>query len=139
MSFFNLLINVFLKNISSNEEQVREMLYHNVILAMISISIIAPILEELVFRKSLAPVIRNKWIYSIVSGLLFGSAHILTNFVQGIFVPTDLIYILPYGCLGFTFALMDYDNKSVYSSIIIHALHNTLTALLLLVTYFGGK
>ena len=139
MVFFNLFITIFLKGISSNESQVREMLYSNVVTTMISISIIAPLLEELIFRKTLSPLFKNKWLYSLTCGLLFGFAHIMTNFMQNIFVMSDLLYILPYGALGFSFGLMDYDNKTVFSSIVMHALHNSLTGILLLITYFGGK
>ena len=139
MVFFNLLIAIFLGNISSNESQVRDMLYSSVIPTMISISIIAPIMEELIFRKSLQPVIKNKWIYVVVCGLLFGGAHIMTNILNNAFVLTDLFYILPYASLGGSFALMDHETKTTYSSIVIHAMHNTCTALLLLITYFGGK
>ena len=139
MVICNLFIVTFLKDISSNESQVREMLYKNVVTTMISISIIAPIMEELLFRKSIAPLFENKWFYVVVSGLLFGSAHILTNFIQGTFVMTDLFYVLPYACLGSSFALMDYNTKSTFSSIVIHSLHNTCTAVMLLITYFGGK
>ena len=138
MVFFNIIIAFFLKNISSNETQVREMLYSNVILSLINISILAPICEEIVFRKSLEPVIKNKWIYVIVCGLLFGGAHILTNIINDSFVLTDLFYILPYACLGSAFALMDNETKSTFTSIVMHALHNTLTACLLLVVYFSG-
>ena len=138
MIFFNAIISIFLKNISSNEEQVREMLFNNTLLSLLSISIIAPISEELIFRKSLDPVIKNKWVYVIVSGLLFGFAHILTNILGETFVLTDLFYILPYGALGASFALMDRDTKTVCSSIVIHAIHNTFTALLLLIFYKGG-
>ena len=139
MIFFNLFITFFLKDISQNESQVREMLYANVVTSMISISIIAPILEELIFRKTIQPLIKNRWIYALVCGLLFGFAHILTNFVQNTFVITDLLYILPYACLGGSFALMDYNTKTTFSSIIIHSFHNTFTAILLLITFFGGK
>ena len=107
MIFFNILISIFLGGISSNEEQVRQMLYNAQILTLISISIIAPINEELIFRKSLDPVLKNKWVYVIVSGVLFGFAHILTNIFSGTFTPSDLFYILPYGSLGAAFALMD--------------------------------
>jgi len=139
MLFFNLFIALFLKNISSNESQVRELLYNNTILTLFSISIIAPISEELVFRKSLAPLFKNKWAYVIVSGVLFGGAHILTNIFDNTFLLKDLLYILPYGCLGASFALMDYNSKTTFSSIVIHALHNSVTGILLLITYFGGK
>ena len=135
----NLFLLTFFKDMSSNENQVREMLYNNTIPTLISISLIAPILEELIFRKSISPVFKNRWVYVIISGLLFGCAHIVVNFVQGTFVITDLLYVLPYACLGGAFALMDYNNKSVFTSIIIHAFHNTFTALILLITYLGGK
>ena len=138
MVFFNVLIAFFLTNIANNEMQVREMLYSNVVYTMINISILAPICEELVFRKSLEPVIKNKWIYVVVCGLLFGGAHILTNVVNEVFVLTDLFYILPYACLGSAFALMDYETKTTFTSIVMHSLHNTATGLLLLTVYFSG-
>ena len=139
MVFFALLGYLILKNISSNEEQVREMLYNNTLLTMISISILAPISEEIVFRKSLQPFIKNKWVYVVVCGLLFGCAHILTDIVNNSFAISDFIYTLPYACLGASFALMDHESKSTFSSIIIHSFHNTITGILLLITYLGGK
>lgn len=139
MVFFNLLIMFLLKNISSNESQVREMLYSNTLIALISISIIAPLSEELIFRKSLQPLVKNKWIYVILTGLLFGGAHLLTNILNNEFVLTDLIYILPYASLGCAFGLMDYENKTTFSSIMMHFIHNTFTAILLLVVYSGGN
>ena len=138
MVFFNLIIITFLKNISANETQVRELLYKNPVPTLINIAILAPILEELIFRKTLAPIIKNRWLYVIISGLLFGSAHILVNFIQGTFVVTDIAYIFPYMALGSSFALMDYNRKTTFCSIFIHALHNSFTAVLLLVTYFAG-
>ena len=139
MIFFNLIIYFVLKDISSNESQVREMLYNNTFLTMINIVLIAPISEEIIFRKSLRPLFNNRWFYVIVSGLLFGGAHILTNILNNDFVISDLLYVLPYGCLGGSFALMDYNSKTTFSSMVIHCLHNTITAILLLITYFGGK
>ena len=139
MVFFNLIITTFLKNISTNESQVREMLYASPFFTMLSISIIAPITEELVFRKSLQPVIKNKWVYVLLCGLLFGFAHILTNFIGGTFIPTDLFYVFPYASLGCSFALMDYDTKTTFSSMFMHFMHNTLTGILLLIVYFGGN
>ena len=139
MVFCNIVIIIFLKDVSANENQVREMLFSSPIFTFLCIAIAAPIGEELVFRKSLQPVIKNKWIYVVICGLLFGGAHIMTNILNNAFVWTDLIYILPYGCLGSSFALMDYDTKSTFTSIVMHSMHNSLTGILLLVTYFGGN
>lgn len=138
MVFFNIIIIILLGQTSANETGVRELLFSKPFTTMISISLIAPFSEELIFRKSLQPLIKNKWIYAIICGLLFGLAHLLVNFMSGSFVLTDLIYVLPYACLGGSFALMDRENNTVFSSIVIHAMHNTLTALLLLASYLGG-
>ena len=138
MIFFNLLIMVFLKNISSNEEQVREMLFSSPVITFICIALTAPLTEEIVFRKSLQPVIKNKWVYCITCGVLFGFAHLLTNILNNNFSLTDLFYILPYGSLGFAFALMDKDTNTTFTSIVMHAFHNSMTGILLLITYLGG-
>ena len=138
MIFFNLLIMVFLKNISSNEEQVREMLFSSPVITFICIALTAPLTEEIVFRKSLQPVIKNKWVYCITCGVLFGFAHLLTNILNNNFALADLFYILPYGSLGFAFALMDKDTNTTFTSIVMHAFHNSMTGILLLITYLGG-
>ncbi len=138
MVFFNLIITTLLHNISSNESQVRDMLYSTPIYTLFNIMILAPLQEEIIFRKSLQPLVKNKWIYATLCGLLFGSAHLLTNVLSGIFVISDLIYILPYGSLGFAFALMDHETKTTFTSIAMHSLHNTVTGILLLISYFGG-
>jgi membrane protease YdiL (CAAX protease family) len=112
----------------------RELLFNRPVFTMISIVIIAPITEELIFRKSLAPIVKNRFVYALICGILFGGAHLLT----GEFVLSDLLYILPYGSLGFAFALMDYDSKTTCSSIVIHSMHNFVTAILLFITYSLG-
>lgn len=134
MIVFNLLIALITNSVSDNESLVREMLFETPIFTMLSIIIIAPLSEELIFRKSLAPIIKNKWVYATISALLFGSAHL----IAGEFVLTDLLFLLPYGSLGFAFAVMDYESKSTWNSIVIHAVHNGLTGVLLLITYYAG-
>lgn len=133
MVFFNMIIVTLLKDVSSNENQVRDLLFNNPVITMVSIMITAPLIEELAFRKSLSPLLKNKWLFATSSGILFGGAHLLTNFLTNTFVLTDLLYILPYGSLGFVFALMNRKTSSTFSSIVIHGLHNGCTGLLLLI------
>ena len=134
MIFFNLILSFITKGTSANESTVRDMLFSNPVYTMISIVIIAPLSEELIFRKSIAPLVKNKWIYATLCGLLFGGAHLLA----GSFVWTDLLYIFPYGSLGFVFAIMDYETKSTFTSIVMHAIHNGLTGIMLLIVYYMG-
>ena len=96
---------------------------------LINISILAPITEELIFRKSIQPLIKNKWVRAILSGILFGGAHLLTGDAIRL---VDLLFLLPYGTLGFVFSLMDNDTKTTFTSIIFHGLHNAATGILLL-------
>jgi membrane protease YdiL (CAAX protease family) len=105
---------------------------------MISLSIIAPLNEELIFRKSLSTIIKNKYVFAICSGLLFGGAHLLTNVLSGSFVISDLIYLLPYSSLGVSFAIMNYETDSTFTSIFMHCIHNTCTGLLLLMVASMG-
>ncbi len=134
----NIFIVSFVKDIAQNESLVRELLFSHTGYMMFSIVVIAPLTEELVFRKSLATIIKNKWIYGIASGLLFGFAHILTNFISGTFVLNDLLFVIPYGSFGLMFALLDNKTKTTFSSIMMHSIHNLLNGLLLIQMHFLG-
>ncbi len=134
MIISNLIINLTIGKISCNENTVRDMLFSHTLYTMISIMIIAPLSEEIIFRKSIQPIFKNKWVYTIVCGFLFGVAHIISCKITLL----SLVYIIPYGALGCAFALMNYKSKTVFTSITMHFLHNTITGiLLLLVSYYG--
>ena len=132
MMFSNLILLILFKDISTNETQVRELLLSNPIPMMFTISILAPLIEELAFRKSLSPLFKSKWIFALVSGALFGLGHLMVDFTSGSFQIYKLLYLIPYGSLGFSFALMNRDNNTTFSSILIHCMHNFLTGLLIL-------
>lgn len=130
----NFILLILFKSIASNETEVRELLRANPIIMMFTISVIAPLSEELAFRKSLSPLFKNKWLFALVSGMLFGLAHLAVEFTVPGFKISRLLYVIPYGSLGFSFALMNRDNNSTFSSIIIHGLHNCATGLLILLS-----
>lgn len=128
----NFILLIIFKDISTNENQVREMLVSSPILMMFTISILAPLLEELTFRKSLSPMFKNKYTFALFSGVLFGLGHLMVDITSGSFQIARLLYIIPYGSLGFAFGLMNRDNNSTFSSILIHCFHNFSTGLLIL-------
>ena len=125
----NLIINfiIFSGEIASNEELVRENLLGNPIFGIISACFIAPFLEELIFRVSLNRVIKNKYFYAITTGLIFGLLHAITDLTAWI----DLIYIIPYGALGYCFGLMYKETDNMFTSIFMHMLHNTMSCILI--------
>ncbi len=134
MIVFNLFIAIIIKDVSANENIVREMLFKFPVYTMFSIAVIAPLSEELTFRKSMDPLLKNKWIYALSCGLLFGACHL----IAGEFKLINLLYLLPYGSLGFVFALMDRETKTTFTSIMMHMIHNTMTGVLLLITFKLG-
>lgn len=134
MIVFNLFIAIIIKDVSANENIVREMLFKFPIYTMFSIAIIAPLSEELTFRKSMDPLLKNKWVYALGCGLLFGACHL----IAGEFKLINLLYLLPYGSLGFVFALMDRETKTTFTSIMMHMIHNTMIGALLLITFKLG-
>ena len=132
MMFSNLILLIMFKDISTNETEVRTMLLGNPIPMMLMISILAPVIEEIVFRKSMSPIFKNKYVFAIATGLLFGLAHLMVDFLSPGFQIHRLLYVIPYGSLGFAFALMNRNCNSTFVSMIMHCLHNTFTALLVL-------
>lgn len=129
MLISNLFISLILgKTISGNEEIVRNYIDSSPLLMAISTVIFAPINEELTFRKSLRDALKNKWVYALTSGIIFGGLHVISY----INVPSDLIYLLPYSSVGISFALLYYKTNNIFSSISMHTMHNLLSIIIYL-------
>ncbi len=110
---------------SSNEQAVQGLISTTPYLMLFTAGILAPIAEEITFRKGIAKIFKNKWVYATASGLIFGLLHVI-----GSGNILEYLYVIPYGSLGFFFALTYYDTKSIYPSIIMHAIHNSALVLL---------
>ncbi|MBO5138924.1 MAG: CPBP family intramembrane metalloprotease [Bacilli bacterium] len=127
MMISNFLITFVLKGGGANNEKVvQSMISSAPIFMIISAGIIAPIIEEIVFRLSMNNLFKKTWTYVLASGLLFGSLHVISSFNSVL----DLLYIIPYSSLGFAFAYMDRKENSVYPSILMHMLHNTVLTII---------
>ena len=130
----NLLIGLFFSSANANnEEAVREYINLYPLYMLFSVSIYAPFVEEMLFRKAIyncvLPYKQNiftKYIYVILSGLIFASLHVVGQSDKLV----DYIYIIPYLSLGVAFALLYYKSKNIFSTIMMHSLHNTVTILL---------
>lgn len=123
----NFLIGILFKNgQANNEEAVQSMIGALPWLMLVNAGLLAPWSEEIVFRKSLRDIFKSKWLYVIISGILFGLAHVLGSAE----IWSDWLFILPYGSLGLAFAAAYYDSDTVFTPIAIHILHNTLLVLL---------
>lgn len=129
MSISNVIIGIFTgSEISNNEEAVRDIASILPLYSAFTSCICAPLGEELAYRKSIGKIFNNKKISIIMSGLIFGLAHVIGTYT-GI---TDLLYVIPYGLFGSVFMYLYLDTKTIWSTITVHFLHNAL----LLIMFF---
>ena len=126
MSITSIIINILTNINTSNKQKIivktfTEFPIYIIILA----SIIAPILEELVFRLSLRKIFKNEKLFIIISGLFFGFMHIAYS--SSIL---EYLYIIPYSIPGFIFAYTLVKSDNIFVPIGLHFIHNTLMILL---------
>lgn len=124
-SIINLDNNV---NQSTNENLLKQYPFIQIILS----TILAPIIEELVFRRSLKNISSNIHIYSYISGIIFAFLHLITSLSN----PFMLLYIIPYSAVGISFGYIYKKTNNIYSSMFIHSIHNALALLQLIL--LGG-
>ena len=130
MIISNLIIVIISKGaIAGNEEQVRKLIDISPLYMLFSVSIYAPLTEELLFRKGFRDIIKNKWLYIIVSGCVFGGLHVIGNIAS----PIDVLYLIPYCSLGIAFAYTYYKTNNIFSTICMHSIHNTMAIVLYLI------
>ena len=93
----NFILTFLLKGGGANNEQaVQSMIKTLPWLMLIDAGFIAPFNEEIVFRKSLKDIFKNKWVFAFVSFLIFGGVHVISSAENII----DYLYLIPYGVLG---------------------------------------
>lgn len=129
MSVSNYIINIITSNdIASNEQLVRSLVYQYPLYGIFTVCIIAPFTEEIIFRKTFKDIINNKYILMFICGLAFGFIHVIGTYET----LTDLLYIIPYGVFGSVFAYMYYKTDTIFTSMSLHLIHNSI----LLAIYF---
>ena len=116
--------------LATNEESVRSLIQLAPWYMAFELIIYAPISEELIFRKSIRKITNNRYFYVFLSGLIFGSLHVISSLNS----PIDLLYLIPYCSLGFAFALLYSKTNNIFSTITIHSMHNTLALILYLIS-----
>ena len=126
----NLILTAITEGIASNEEAVRTLIKVAPIYMFFDVSIYAPLMEELIFRKSIRDITDRKWLYILTSGLIFGGLHVISSISS----PVDLLYLIPYSSLGIAFAYSYYKSNNIFSSITMHCMHNTLSFILLMIS-----
>ena len=129
-----ILIFVFNGGLAGNEESIRSILLVHPIYVYISAVLIAPSVEELVFRGAIKNIIPNSILYILCSGLIFGVMHLVGNITSII----DLLYIIPYSSLGIAFAYIYSKTDNIFVTMMLHTMHNgILISIQIAVMLFG--
>lgn len=123
----NIIIN-FILNLgqAANEQAVQGMITALPWLMLLNAGIIAPFTEEIIFRKGFKKAFPNKYVFIIISALVFGALHVVTTMSS----PLELLYIIPYGGLGAAFACMYQKTNTIFTDISMHMFHNSALILL---------
>lgn len=130
MATSNVLITFLATGAQANNEMGVQTMIHGAPLAsFLAAGILAPIIEELTFRKSFFDALKNKWLFILTSGLVFGGLHVISSTSW-----QDFLFIIPYSSLGFAFATIVYNRKNILPSISMHMIHNVALILLSIAT-----
>ena len=118
-------------NTSSNQAALNVMFKKLPFFALVLSTIYAPFVEENVFRLSLFKLFKNKTVFIVISGFLFGALHMIDKFTSFY----DLLYIFQYATLGICLAKAFVDSKNIFVPMSMHFIQNFIAAILVLLIY----
>lgn len=134
MIMSNLIITLFTTSeISNNQEMIVEAFKRLPIYTIIVTIVVAPFLEELVFRMSFRKIFAHSNILFIFfSGFIFGGLHVITSLTS----LNNLLFIIPYSIPGFMFAYLYTKSNNIMVPIMLHFIHNSVMMLMQLIVIF---
>lgn len=113
---------------TKNQKRINDLLKINILWVLISSLVIAPITEELVFRKCLMQLGKYKWLSVFISAFVFGMIHLSRE---------SIIKMIPYSIYGFVFAVIMWATKNMWPGVICHASFNLIATIYIL--FFRSK
>lgn len=119
---------------SENQKVSLSISSQNHLIFALLVTVIAPFVEETVFRGVIFRQLRIKhsFVFSaLISGLLFGFIHVLNPMLAGNF--SEIWYIFIYLFLGLIFSASYEYNKSIWAAYFLHAINNLITVLILII------
>lgn len=111
---------LFAVNLTSNNTQLLTHIIGAFPLAIIVSSVLAPAIEEIVFRKILFGYFHKRFNFLIaaaVSSFIFALAHL------------EPVHILRYAAIGFAFAFLYVKRNNIVAPIFAHVMMNTIVVL----------
>lgn len=140
MVITNSLVLSLVGDMATNETVNRSMISEMPLFSVISMALIGPFIEEMLFRKNFRKSFNSKQLFMIFTALLFGGAHMLSAFTIGDITSNyfQILYIIPYSGIGYFFAKSYIETDTIFTSVTTHVLHNSLSVCLVLLSSFIG-
>ena len=129
-AIITLLCNLIVGDIPENQSALEA---YNYLYLLFGSIIYAPIVEELIYRGVLRKIIKNDKIFIIISGIIFGLAHVIgsSSIIQ-------YIYIFDYGFCGAYLAYLYTRYNNIYLNMSAHFIMNFIATLSMLIRLIIG-
>ena len=117
--------------ISRNQRRVQDMILMDPFYYSVLVSVFAPFVEETVFRVCIFGRLKESRftvLGYLISAFLFGFIHIMDSILNGYF--REWPFLIPYSLLGLVLAYVYDRTDSIWCSILLHMLHNSLSLLI---------
>ncbi len=98
------------------------------LLMIIRLLVLTPIIEELVFRKSVRTVVNNDVFFVIFSGLFLGSLYVIAQTLSFVGLISSISYIL----VGIYLSISYVKTNNIYINIFSRILYNLLMLVIIL-------
>lgn len=122
-----------LKEISNNQRSISDTFKYGrfIPLMFIVTCFVAPVVEELVFRKCIFNLCVGKkaWIPIILSSVVFSLIHVLSTPIGAIWI---VLYIQYFICALMLGCIYKYSGENIYVSMFVHILNNIVGCLIIL-------
>ena len=129
-----ILISIFKLSSSVNQLENIELIKNSMITHSIIIVLIAPFLEEIVFRLSFNKMTKNPKLYAIITGVIFGTAHVISSLSN----PLMILLTIPYSAMGIALGYAYKKTDTIFSSLAMHMLHNSFSLIIIIIGILGG-
>lgn len=120
------------KQTSQNQLIIEEAFGQSPWLIAITALVMAPIVEEVVFRGALYRTLRNHrsyWFAIVISSVSFGFVHVFQSLLTGNY--QDLFSIILYSAMGFFFVKAYEETGSIFPAIFLHLIVNSVGVLVI--------
>lgn len=135
MLVIGIIISLITNTNQSNNQQALQNMFtkYPIYVALLSM-FYAPFAEELMFRGVIKKFIKSKYVFILVSGILFGLLHVIDDSKT----LAEFSYVIVYSTLGMFLASLYYKTNNLWTNITFHFLQNSLGVIGMLLIYFLG-